>query len=133
VPYRLGFLGWLDTQFLDGNFGFSDQLQALQWIQQNIVDFGGDPTQVTLFGQSAGGTSIRAHLISPASTGLFQRAISESDPFSLPMRDDATTFGNLFLNQIGCSDINCLRNASVVDIISAQTIVEKDYKLRQTN
>jgi len=99
VNYRLGFLGWLTTEDLIGNFGFSDQIQALQWIKDNIAPFGGDPTQVTLFGQSAGATSLRAHLTSPSSKGLFHKVISQSDPFTLPMRDasDAINFGLLFL------------------------------------
>jgi len=129
VAYRLGFLGWLTTSTIGGNFGFSDQVQALEWIQGNIADFGGDPGQVTLFGQSAGATSIRAHLISPASKGLFHQVISQSDPFSLPMRDDGPVFGNEFVNQTGCHDIVCLRGLNITEIINAQNIVEKEVDL----
>ncbi len=58
----------------------------MQWVQQNIKFFGGDPNQVTLFGQSAGAGSTTAHLISPKSQGLFNQAIIESNPFTLPLK-----------------------------------------------
>ncbi|XP_035679799.1 uncharacterized protein LOC118418078 [Branchiostoma floridae] len=78
--YRLGALGFLSTgdENAPGNVAFLDQIQAMVWVQQNIRNFGGDPDRVTLFGLSAGGTSVCYHLVSPLSKGLFQRAISQS-------------------------------------------------------
>jgi para-nitrobenzyl esterase len=83
--YRLGALGFADLVALgderfaaDSNVGLRDQLAALRWVQAHIADFGGDPAQVTVFGQSAGAMSVVALLTSPASNGLFSRAIAQS-------------------------------------------------------
>ncbi|XP_050515607.1 juvenile hormone esterase-like isoform X1 [Diabrotica virgifera virgifera] len=82
VNYRLGFLGCLqfeDTSLnVPGNASLKDQLLALKWIQQNIHHFNGDPKNVTIFGESAGGASIHYLMLSPSSKGLFHRAILQS-------------------------------------------------------
>uniref|UniRef100_A0A6I8P6K3 Carboxylesterase 4A n=1 Tax=Ornithorhynchus anatinus TaxID=9258 RepID=A0A6I8P6K3_ORNAN len=80
IQYRLGVFGFLSTGDVHarGNWGLLDQVAALQWIQENIEGFGGDPGCVTAFGQSAGGISISALMLSPLSRGLFHRAISQS-------------------------------------------------------
>ena len=73
INYRLG-----DFGFKGGNYGLLDQIAALQWVQRNIARFGGDPNRVTIFGESAGGMSVGALMVSPRAKGLFQRAILES-------------------------------------------------------
>jgi len=86
MNYRMGRLGFFAHPALAkeapndviGNYGFMDQRAALQWVQRNIAAFGGDPKQVTIFGESAGGGSVMTHLTSPMSRGLFQRAILQS-------------------------------------------------------
>ena len=80
INYRLEALGFLclDTPDIPGNAGMKDQVQALRWIQKNIANFGGDPKNITIFGESAGGASISYQLISPMSKGLFKRAIAQS-------------------------------------------------------
>jgi para-nitrobenzyl esterase len=84
--YRLGAFGFLahpalsaeSAHGVSGNYGLLDQRAALRWVRRNIAAFGGDPRRVTIFGQSAGGQSVMAHLVSPLSRGLFARAISQS-------------------------------------------------------
>ncbi|CAH2084434.1 unnamed protein product [Euphydryas editha] len=82
--YRLGILGFLslETEDIPGNAGMKDQVAALRWVQNNIKNFGGDPNNVTIFGESAGAASVSYHLISPMSAGLFKRAIIQSGAFT---------------------------------------------------
>ncbi|KAH8258411.1 hypothetical protein KR038_011182 [Drosophila bunnanda] len=86
MAYRLGPFGFLSTQdaAMPGNFGLKDQNLALRWVQRNIRFFGGNPQQVTIFGQSAGGVAAHMHLLSPRSRGLFQRVISMSGTANVP-------------------------------------------------
>jgi para-nitrobenzyl esterase len=84
--YRVGLFGFFAHPALPragggeplGNYGFMDQIAALQWVRRNIAAFGGDPTNVTIFGESAGGEAVNALLVSPLARGLFAKAISES-------------------------------------------------------
>ncbi|XP_048485364.1 juvenile hormone esterase isoform X1 [Plutella xylostella] len=80
INYRLEALGFLclDTEDVPGNAGLKDQVAALKWVNQNIANFGGDPNNVTIFGESAGGASTALHVLSPMSRGLFKRAIPMS-------------------------------------------------------
>ena len=86
MNYRLGALGWLALPALSaesphgvsGNYGLLDQIEALKWVRKNIAAFGGDPDNVTIMGESAGGLSVAYLLASPLAHGLFQKAIGES-------------------------------------------------------
>ncbi|KAI8421995.1 hypothetical protein MSG28_009901 [Choristoneura fumiferana] len=80
INYRLDVLGFLclDTIDVPGNAGMKDQVAALKWVKNNINQFGGDPRNITVFGQSAGGASTSLHVISPLSNGLFNRALTMS-------------------------------------------------------
>ncbi|XP_059680733.1 fatty acyl-CoA hydrolase precursor, medium chain isoform X2 [Gavia stellata] len=80
IQYRLGIVGYFSTgdKHARGNWGYLDQVAALQWIQENIIHFGGDPGSVTIAGESAGGISVSALVLSPLAKGLFHKAISES-------------------------------------------------------
>ncbi|XP_064651919.1 carboxylesterase 1E-like isoform X2 [Lineus longissimus] len=84
INYRLGVFGFLTTgdDDLPGNYGIQDQTMALKWTADNIRAFRGNPQQVTIFGNSAGGSSVGIHLLSPPSAGLFHRAIIQSGPIT---------------------------------------------------
>src|SRR5262249_32266183 len=87
INYRLGSLGFLAVPELGlrGNYGILDQQLALGWVAENIAAFGGDPQQVTIFGESAGAMAVGLHLFSiPSNRDRFRAAIMESNPLSLP-------------------------------------------------
>jgi para-nitrobenzyl esterase len=135
MNYRLGALGFLAHPALtaestdhptSGNYGFEDQQAALGWVKNNIAAFGGDPAQVTVFGESAGGFSVCAHLMAPGSQGLFVRAISESGLCASPLRetrDQAYSNGQALATAMGCTDpstlLSCMRSKTPTDLLSA--------------
>jgi para-nitrobenzyl esterase len=102
VAYRLGPFGFLAHPDLtkesgkgSGTYGLQDQIGGLRWVRNNIAQFGGDPSRVTIFGESAGGISVSMLAASPAARGLFQRAISESGGSFAPARSDSETGQNM--------------------------------------
>jgi para-nitrobenzyl esterase len=110
VNYRLGALGFLADPSLGvgsdvGNYGLADQQAALRWVQDNIAVFGGDPTRVTIAGESAGGIAVCDHLVAPASAGLFHAAIIQSAPcqaqLALPQAEAASVD---YATKAGCAD-----------------------------
>lgn len=123
MNYRLGILGFMGGASVQGqtrdgssgNFGIQDQRLALQWVQNNIQLFGGNKSNVFLFGESAGAGSIAAHLVATKSAGLFHRAGIESGAFSLwnsVSMDQTQIIYNAFLVDSNCSSLDCLRNLS---------------------
>ncbi|MCG5440315.1 carboxylesterase/lipase family protein [Micromonospora foliorum] len=129
VNYRLGALGFLAHPALagrngsTGNFGLQDQQAALRWVRRNAAAFGGDPGNVTLFGQSAGATSVCAQLAAPATAGLFHRAIMQSNSCANPVqtRAEATGAAEEFARRIGCTDpavvAACLRGQTPARLV----------------
>ena len=109
LNYRLGAFGFLDLSSLDDrkfhtNLGLRDVLFALEWVRDNIAAFGGDPTRVTLFGESAGGGIITSLLASPAAAGLFCAAIAQSSPAtSVYDAERAARVTGQFLDLLGVS------------------------------
>jgi para-nitrobenzyl esterase len=128
--YRLGALGFLAHPALDSeghrsvNYGIMDQQLALRWVQRNIDQFGGDPRNVTIFGESAGGLNVTTHVVSPLSAGLFHRAVIESGAYQLdtPTLAASEALGIAFGTRIGCSDQTaaCLRSKSVAEVLAHQ-------------
>jgi carboxylesterase type B len=107
INYRLGALGYLSlgTKEVPGNAGMKDQVMALKWVQKNIQRFGGNKNLVTLFGQSAGGMSISAHLASQMSANLFHRAIILSGSITVPFKlrgNNRKSIENYY-HQMNCS------------------------------
>ncbi|MDT0428059.1 carboxylesterase family protein [Streptomyces salyersiae] len=99
VNYRLGALGYLCLDGVsEGNLGLYDQLEALRWVGTHIAGYGGDPGNVTVFGQSAGGLSIRMLMEVPEARGLFHRAILQSAPLAITARPrpEALALGRAF-------------------------------------
>jgi para-nitrobenzyl esterase len=131
INYRLGALGFMSHPALtaeqggSGNYGLMDQQAALRWIQNNIANFGGDPRNVTLFGQSAGGLSVHAQLASSTAAGLFHKAIVQSGAYSLdqPTLAQAEAQGSAIATAAGCTNqtTNCLRGLSVDAVLNAQS------------
>jgi para-nitrobenzyl esterase len=135
LNYRLGALGFLAHPALgaesgdhsSGNYGLMDQQAALRWVQRNIAKFGGNPRNVTIFGESAGGLSVYAQLVSPLAAGLFQRAIAQSGSYALHLQSlsQAEASGVTLAQKLGCSDEStaaaCLRAVPVATILADQT------------
>jgi para-nitrobenzyl esterase len=144
ASYRVGPFGFMGHPALtaedpgyasSGNYGFLDQRAALEWVRANISAFGGDPDNVTIAGQSAGGHSVSLHLVSPASAGLFHRAIVMSGFASTrwPTLVDAEALGTRLASTLGCtaSDpavvLSCLRSKSRSEVLLAFPNGQQEY------
>ena len=139
INYRLGRFGFFAHPALTkespdgplGNYAFMDQIAALQWVKRNIAVFGGDPGNVTIFGESAGGGSVINLMISPAAQGLFHKAISQSGvarvdfPYLNRTNESGTPSaedqGRWFAMRLGVSteDVNALRAIPAQAIVAA--------------
>ena len=126
INYRLGIFGFfahpeLSAEAPDhagGNQGFRDQIAALQWVKRNIAAFGGDPHNVTIAGESAGASSVSALTISPAASGLFQRAIAESGVAGpLPPAAPAENLGRALGEALKAPHLGDLRKLSADDLL----------------
>jgi len=130
VNYRLGALGFLDLPALAadgayaGDYALADQQAALRWVRRNAAAFGGDPQNVTIFGQSAGAYSVCANLAAPGSRGLFQKAIVQSGPCSNAFVTTATALrrDTKLVAGLGCSTaadvVACLRTKPASDFVA---------------
>ncbi len=150
VNYRLGIFGFFGHPGLEdsGAFGIEDQQAALRWVRRNAAAFGGDPRNVTLFGESAGSHSVCAQLASPSAAGLFHRAIAQSTacgtgsfgrtsprpvmdvPLWLP-KAAYEGYGQLLAAKLGCADpeaaLACLRGRPVADLLAQDPLPLPGY------
>ncbi|KAI1296158.1 Alpha/Beta hydrolase protein [Xylaria venustula] len=138
VNYRLGTFGFLALQdgVTNGNFGLADQITSLDWVRNNIHNFGGDPDRITIFGQSAGAGSVRAMIASPKAIGKFAAAIPLSNlgginygtTYSKYMTIDQEVdeVGNAILASTNCtgasSQIQCLRSIQASELSNLGTV-----------
>jgi para-nitrobenzyl esterase len=151
MNYRLGIYGFLANSAFgahSGDYGLQDQQAALQWVQDNVAKFGGDPNNVTIYGESAGGSSVCDQIASPTAKGLFTQATSTSGEYNtlfggpeqqprlpedltpqdcksrLPTQSEANGYGDDFAKAVGCDPgtaavASCLRDVSVADVDKA--------------
>ena len=137
MGYRLGVFGFLATEELQaespngttGNYGLLDQIKALEWVQENIAAFGGDPDNVTLAGESAGSACVTALCTSPLAKGLFRRAIGESSTVTAPapthsfrLLDQALATGAETLARFGVSSVEELRQLDAETLVAAADV-----------
>jgi para-nitrobenzyl esterase len=135
INYRLGPFGFLalpeltreSSQSSSGNYGLLDQMAALRWVRNNIGEFGGDASKVTIFGQSSGGFSVCDLLVSPLAKGLFDRAIMQSGRCEqrLPSLANKEARGRQIASNLNCKiagyTLACLRGKSTADILAGVT------------
>ncbi|KAK5815142.1 Carboxylesterase family-domain-containing protein [Linnemannia elongata] len=130
LNYRLGSYGLFENtpeiprSKAPGNLASRDQIAALRWVHDNIAAFGGDPSQVTIFGESAGGWSMRALLSAPSAFGLYKNVISQSDPIGIPFSSPkfSSNLSKLVMQNLNCttSDLACAQNKTTDQMTAAQ-------------
>lgn len=137
--YRVSAFGFLSTKSsrYPGNVGLWDQLLALQWVHDNIADFGGNPNSVTIFGNSAGAASILLHSLYPGSKGLFNRLIAESGspicPWSFQI--DPVTYARRLADNLGCTQkdldtaVDCLQTKNFMEIANNSRVATREEGL----
>ena len=134
LNHRLGALGYLYTgsgaNAPSGNAGMLDIVAALQWVRDNIASFGGDPGNVTLFGESGGGMKVTIMLAMPAAQGLFHKAISQSGALVRALKpEQAATYTGELMSGLGLAagDLEALQNLPVDKLLDAQgAVLKKD-------
>lgn len=135
INYRVGLMGFIDFSHVPGGeafpdapyLGILDQQMAMRWVQQNIEAFGGDPHNVTIFGESAGGGSVSCHLVAKGSEGLFQHAIAMSGALNLTFSQkdfDHYDMAGSLLRLSGCKNMDELMNLSqerILELLEMET------------
>lgn len=131
INYRLGLLGFTERPDfprtdVPGNQAIHDTIMALRWVKDHIANFGGDPSRVTVFGESAGAVTIRALLSAPSSWDLYSNVIGQSDPINIPFKPpkDAADLSTYFFEALYCgaTDISCARSKPIDEVLIAQSL-----------
>jgi para-nitrobenzyl esterase len=146
INYRLGAFGFLAHPALtqesghgaSGNYGLLDQVAALEWVRKNIAAFGGDPGNVTIFGESAGSFAVSALMVSPLAHGLFHRAIGESGAFftvgdqtlAPPTLAASEKIGQDFAASLGASSLTALRGKPADEVLKAAGVGPAGFRFR---
>ena len=140
INYRVGVLGYFAHEEIqkrcgrDGNFGLDDQLTAIRWVKAHIADFGGDPENITLVGQSAGAISIQYLCLNPENRGLFSRAVMMSGGgcfprFALPRpAEDTHEYWLQFMRDAGCGSFEEFRKADLSRLFDAVEQIKTERK-----
>jgi len=136
INYRLNVFGFLGSEALRsrspdgsvGNYGIQDQRMAIAWVRKHITDFGGDAAQITIFGESAGGSSVINHLTQRASFGLYSKAIVQSGTYqgAIPLESAEDSYADV-LRKVGCRDLQCLlgvANENLLNVSSSAPVFE---------
>lgn len=140
VGYRVGLLGFVDFSEVKGgesfpdapNLGLLDQIEALRWIKKNIKNFGGNPDNVTIFGESAGGGSVSLLPIIPEAKGLFNRVIAQSGSVALTFsKDECRDYTKKLLKGAGAKNMGDLTELSENEIIALNTRLDLDNNFPQ--
>ncbi|XP_059514392.1 bile salt-activated lipase-like [Myotis daubentonii] len=124
--YRIGLLGFLSTgdANLPGNYGLRDQHMAIAWVKRNIAAFGGDPDNITIFGESAGGASVSLQTLSPYNKGLIRRAISQSGVALTPwaIQKNPLSWAKRIAKKVGCPLDDTARMAKCLKATDPQAL-----------
>ncbi len=139
LNYRLGPLGFACLPELKqeagatGNYGLYDQMTAIKWVKDNIAAFGGDPENITIMGQSAGGMSVQQHCLSPMTEGLFQKAVMSSGGgvskmLSVPAPEKRYDFWHAVMEAAGCRELAEFRELPVETLFSTWQNLKKSVK-----